>query len=508
MTNLPKPMPAPGVLELGKIEIHAKSGHMGPYSAQFVELIALIRKQEAALQASSKGIQDSSATVDTPEFRGLLATLVEAGDYGPDEYGAALAPFIANIDAHTSAAVARAVEDGRRLGRAEALAILMQLDAETGIDDYIGWTSSDTPEGEGSAYWKLGKLRELFSVDGDLADMMDQAESQYWHYKGLQGEAERAHNFAVNMHSSGRVREVLAKAGEYDLMADLCRAAQAAPVAAMPEGWREFAEAIANNYDCIDRETDEEMCCGCSGLIDYDGVEHHRPECIVLRARAYIAAHTQQPAAVPAEQVQNNGGVKPAGFDVCPISGRPFWGNIDHPKRGMLATYGGPFDTYSIPYLDEDDELRVERFDQDRGEWIEGGEPFGWYYSEQQPDYSTATQPPAGELPVLPEPDTHCFDEDTGKDVWSHSTEQVRKYGRLCATRQPAPVADAAEPEHMDTEQSREYLVSFMEQYFTDKTFHRYIRGKRVSMNLAGDFAWQMARALRMIGAINKTGAA
>ena len=31
-------------------------------------------------------------------------------------------------------------------------------------------------------------------------------------------------------------------------------------------------------------------------------------------------------------------------------------------------------------------------------------------------------------LPPLPKPDTHCFDEDTGKDVWSHSPEQMQAY--------------------------------------------------------------------------------
>lgn len=31
----------------------------------------------------------------------------------------------------------------------------------------------------------------------------------------------------------------------------------------------------------------------------------------------------------------------------------------------------------------------------------------------------------------LPEPDTHCFDEDTGKDVWSHSADQMRAYYAL-----------------------------------------------------------------------------
>lgn len=57
----------------------------------------------------------------------------------------------------------------------------------------------------------------------------------------------------------------------------------------------------------------------------------------------------------------------------------------------------------------------------------------------------------------------------------------------------------AAEPEHMSTDESREYLVKFMEQHFTDKTFHRYIRGEYPTRNnLAGDFAWQLARALRM----------
>jgi hypothetical protein len=28
-------------------------------------------------------------------------------------------------------------------------------------------------------------------------------------------------------------------------------------------------------------------------------------------------------------------------------------------------------------------------------------------------------------LPLLPAPDTHCFDTDTGKDVWSYSEAQV-----------------------------------------------------------------------------------
>lgn len=106
--------------------------------------------------------------------------------------------------------------------------------------------------------------------------------------------------------------------------------------------------------------------------------------------RAWAGAQpVQQPA-----PVLSSGGEKPAGFATCPISGRPFWGNIDHPERGMIATYGGPFDTYSIPYLSDDDELRVERFDQDMGDWVEGGEPSGWFYREQQPEYAAPVAAP------------------------------------------------------------------------------------------------------------------
>lgn len=33
-----------------------------------------------------------------------------------------------------------------------------------------------------------------------------------------------------------------------------------------------------------------------------------------------------------------------------------------------------------------------------------------------------------GEYLPLPVPDTHCYDEGTGKDVWSHSAEQMHAY--------------------------------------------------------------------------------
>lgn len=39
------------------------------------------------------------------------------------------------------------------------------------------------------------------------------------------------------------------------------------------------------------------------------------------------------------------------------------------------------------------------------------------------------------ELPKLPEPpapDTHCWDDDTRLDVWSHSAYQLNQYGAEC----------------------------------------------------------------------------
>jgi hypothetical protein len=61
-----------------------------------------------------------------------------------------------------------------------------------------------------------------------------------------------------------------------------------------------------------------------------------------------------------------------------------------------------------------------------------------------------------------------------------------------------ADAANAGEPKRMSITESKEYLIAFMERYFKDKTFHSYIRGG-YDAGLAGDFAWEMARALRML---------
>lgn len=58
--------------------------------------------------------------------------------------------------------------------------------------------------------------------------------------------------------------------------------------------------------------------------------------------------------------------------EFCPVTGRQYWGHVTHPELGSVATYGGPFDTYTIPACDGE-EVTVHRYDQDRAEWSTNG---------------------------------------------------------------------------------------------------------------------------------------
>ncbi|ECI0429696.1 ead/Ea22-like family protein [Salmonella enterica subsp. enterica] len=64
--------------------------------------------------------------------------------------------------------------------------------------------------------------------------------------------------------------------------------------------------------------------------------------------------------------------------DVCPITGRRFFMWIEHPSLGYVPTYGGPFDSYTIPTRDSSGEFSCERYDHDVGGWVEG-ETIGLY---------------------------------------------------------------------------------------------------------------------------------
>ena len=64
---------------------------------------------------------------------------------------------------------------------------------------------------------------------------------------------------------------------------------------------------------------------------------------------------------------------------VCPITLEPFFMWIEHPKFVWVPTYGGPFDSYTIPEPDFpkngaktriDIEYRRYRYDHDEGGWL------------------------------------------------------------------------------------------------------------------------------------------
>jgi len=55
--------------------------------------------------------------------------------------------------------------------------------------------------------------------------------------------------------------------------------------------------------------------------------------------------------------------------DECPITGRKFFMWIEHPDGGMVPTYGGPFDSYTIPTREGDQGFCCERYDHDYGGW-------------------------------------------------------------------------------------------------------------------------------------------
>lgn len=121
-----------------------------------------------------------------------------------------------------------------------------------------------------------------------------------------------------------------------------------------------------------------------------------------------------------------------------------------------------------------------------RGEAV--AEPFAWAYQALGSNEWRVTTNKAW---------AHAFDQDFVKPLFDQP---------LSPRAADAP-SEPSEPEKLNTDESREYLVKFMMQHFTDKTFHGYIRGPR-DTSLAGDFAWQMARAMRMVEAGIKSRAA
>lgn len=57
--------------------------------------------------------------------------------------------------------------------------------------------------------------------------------------------------------------------------------------------------------------------------------------------------------------------------DECPITGRKFFLWMEHPEKGMVPTYGGPFDSFTLAERDGDNTYQCERYDHDAGKWMD-----------------------------------------------------------------------------------------------------------------------------------------
>ena len=55
--------------------------------------------------------------------------------------------------------------------------------------------------------------------------------------------------------------------------------------------------------------------------------------------------------------------------ECCPVTQLPFFMWITHPDDGWVPTYGGPYDSYTIPALKDGSYLR-QKFDHDEGCWL------------------------------------------------------------------------------------------------------------------------------------------
>lgn len=68
--------------------------------------------------------------------------------------------------------------EARAQGRAEALAIILGLDAEEGLDDYTD-SIPPGPAGEWGTAWNEEKLRELLRADDSAWSLLQESEGEY-----------------------------------------------------------------------------------------------------------------------------------------------------------------------------------------------------------------------------------------------------------------------------------------------------------------------------------------
>jgi len=123
-------------MDLDKLEAHAKHSDMGPYSAQFVELIALIRKQEAALRAQAAPV----AASDLHAWEALRADVLHGVDgLDNDKVNIVLGMIDYYAPAHTQQPATVPAEQDAELDHGETV---LRLQEALGCTN-TGWISPD-----------------------------------------------------------------------------------------------------------------------------------------------------------------------------------------------------------------------------------------------------------------------------------------------------------------------------------------------------------------------------
>ena len=126
--------------------------------------------------------------------------------------------------------------------------------------------------------------------------------------------------------------------------------------------------------------------------------------------------------------------------DVCPITGLPFFMWIEHHETGqMVPTYGGPYDSYTIPVREKDGSYCRERYDHDNGWWVtDEVEDVGVQIVSDQA-YVSEDEPPAQRKP-LP--------EDQLLGIWNKAITQDNGRGSHLSNQPFVHIARAIEAAH------------------------------------------------------------
>lgn len=174
--------------------------------------------------------------------------------------------------------------DYRAQGREEALAIILEQEAEEALADCTR-SSAIADTGDYSTSWDEDKLRELLNIGDRKHDAFGRAEEAYWEAQCHKYDAELAMRMVERAPYFQRLHDVLAKHQEWDLLGDL-QAARATP--SQDAAWISFeaqqpeeGQQVISAFHPYNKPEYAHIVCDATYMhgefIDYDGDEVYTP---------------------------------------------------------------------------------------------------------------------------------------------------------------------------------------------------------------------------------------